>query len=53
MLIKHLVNTEEPRVLAVACYDLGEFVRFHPRGKQCVVVRPFHLNLCLNRSAHA
>jgi V-type H+-transporting ATPase subunit H len=21
-------------VLAIACYDLGEFVRFHPRGRK-------------------
>mmetsp|Transcript_15832 Transcript_15832/g.49589 ORF Transcript_15832/g.49589 Transcript_15832/m.49589 type:complete len:457 (+) Transcript_15832:45-1415(+) len=35
-LIKRLVTllkAEDPKVIAVACYDLGEFVRFYPNGK--------------------
>lgn len=25
-------------ILSVACYDIGEFVRFHPRGKAYVLI---------------
>eukprot|EP01117_Protostelium_nocturnum_P000165 TRINITY_DN10238_c0_g1_i1.p1 TRINITY_DN10238_c0_g1~~TRINITY_DN10238_c0_g1_i1.p1 ORF type:complete len:476 (+),score=98.61 TRINITY_DN10238_c0_g1_i1:176-1603(+) len=28
-----LTSTSNPTIQAVACYDLGEFARFHPRGK--------------------
>ncbi|KAJ4459115.1 putative V-type proton ATPase subunit H [Paratrimastix pyriformis] len=28
-----LLYTEHPRTLAVTCHDLGNFARFHPRGK--------------------
>merc|ERR1711916_105955 len=32
-----LINTSpDPTVLAVACYDLGEFSRFHPQGKSII-----------------
>jgi len=33
--LKEIISSEEedPRVLSIACFDLGEFVRFHPRGK--------------------
>jgi len=26
----------DPRILALACWDIGEFVRFHPRGKSII-----------------
>ncbi|GAM26531.1 hypothetical protein SAMD00019534_097060 [Acytostelium subglobosum LB1] len=34
----HLIlqKSDNPLHLSVACFDLGEFVRFHPRGKQIV-----------------
>jgi len=33
-ILKEILSTSKtPRVLAVACWDVGEFVRFHPRGK--------------------
>eukprot|EP01120_Amphizonella_sp_Union-15-10_P008946 TRINITY_DN3302_c0_g4_i3.p1 TRINITY_DN3302_c0_g4~~TRINITY_DN3302_c0_g4_i3.p1 ORF type:complete len:462 (-),score=115.48 TRINITY_DN3302_c0_g4_i3:16-1401(-) len=28
-----LATHKNPKVLSVACWDVGEFVRFHPRGK--------------------
>lgn len=32
--LRELVRTsKDKQVLSVACYDLGEFVRFHPRGR--------------------
>jgi len=31
-----LTSSSNPTVLAVACFDIGEFARFHPRGKQLV-----------------
>lgn len=35
--IRHILQTSsDPIVLAVACYDIGEFVRFHPRGKAII-----------------
>lgn len=44
------------RAIAVCCYDIGEFARFHPRGKQfvhssfvLVLFFCFHFFLCANR----
>lgn len=31
-----LLRSEDPDVVSVACYDLGEFVRFYPNGKSIV-----------------
>lgn len=32
--LRELVRTsKDKQVLSIACYDLGEFVRFHPRGR--------------------
>lgn len=28
-----LLKSEDKNVVAIACYDLGEFVRFYPSGK--------------------
>jgi len=42
----HLLRTSQtPLVLSVACHDVGEFIRFHPRGRQYVVVVVFVLLL--------
>lgn len=41
--VQHLLdminNSSDPIKLAVACYDLGEFVRLHPRGRRVLVER--------------
>lgn len=29
-------NSNPPGVISLACYDLGEFVRFYPNGKSIV-----------------
>eukprot|EP01103_Thecamoeba_quadrilineata_P000097 TRINITY_DN10076_c0_g1_i1.p1 TRINITY_DN10076_c0_g1~~TRINITY_DN10076_c0_g1_i1.p1 ORF type:complete len:460 (-),score=85.02 TRINITY_DN10076_c0_g1_i1:105-1484(-) len=34
VLVNLLRPSSKPLVLAVACYDIGEFVRFHPQGRQ-------------------
>jgi len=36
--LKEIIEREEedPRVLSLACFDIGEFVRFHPRGKNII-----------------
>jgi len=31
-----LANSSDPLVLSVACFDAGEFARFHPRGRTLV-----------------
>lgn len=31
-----LLKSEDKSVIAIACYDLGEFVRFYPSGKTIV-----------------
>ena len=36
MLIKLLETSQDPLVLSVASFDLGEYVRHYPRGKQWV-----------------
>jgi hypothetical protein len=28
-----LTSSKDPNVIAIACFDIGEFARFHPRGK--------------------
>lgn len=33
-LVHLLEKSRDPVVLAVACYDVGEYVRHYPRGKQ-------------------
>jgi len=35
-LLGMLVPETDPKILAIACHDLGEFVRFHPRGKTII-----------------
>jgi len=42
--IRNVLQTSiDPTVLSVACYDIGEFVRFHPRGK--VIITQIGLKL--------
>eukprot|EP00027_Filamoeba_sp_ATCC50430_P009043 CAMPEP_0168558436 /NCGR_PEP_ID=MMETSP0413-20121227/9973_1 /TAXON_ID=136452 /ORGANISM="Filamoeba nolandi, Strain NC-AS-23-1" /LENGTH=467 /DNA_ID=CAMNT_0008589565 /DNA_START=92 /DNA_END=1495 /DNA_ORIENTATION=- len=46
LVLKELLNTStSPLVLAVACFDLGEFARFHPRGK--VIIQQLGLKVPL------
>lgn len=34
-ILVHLLETsKDPIILSVACYDIGEYVRHYPRGKQ-------------------
>ncbi|KAJ8601127.1 hypothetical protein CTAYLR_008826 [Chrysophaeum taylorii] len=35
-LLVNLLAHEDPKVIAIACYDLGEFVRFYPNGKAVI-----------------
>lgn len=32
-----LLNSEDDNIVSVACYDLGEFARFHPDGKRRII----------------
>lgn len=34
VLLEIIRTSDNPVALSVACYDLGEFVRFHPRGRR-------------------
>jgi len=34
VLLDIIRSSQNPKVLAIACHDLGEFVRFHPRGRR-------------------
>lgn len=34
VLLDLIKNSGNAKVLSIACYDLGEFVRFHPRGRR-------------------
>jgi len=34
VLLELIRTSNDPQVLAIACYDLGEFMRFHPRGRK-------------------
>ncbi|VDM05365.1 unnamed protein product [Schistocephalus solidus] len=36
MLVYIMENSTEPLILAVAAYDVGEFVRHYPRGRQVI-----------------
>ena len=36
VLLKLLESSREPRTLAVACHDLGQFITFYPAGKSIV-----------------
>jgi len=36
ILLSLLKTSQNSRVLAVACYDIGEFVRFHPKGRNII-----------------
>lgn len=38
-LIHFLEVSKDPLVLAVASYDIGEYVRHNPRGKQLVIIK--------------
>jgi hypothetical protein len=40
VLLELIRSSNNPQVLAIACYDLGEFVRFHPRGRK--YASPYH-----------
>lgn len=36
LMVKELMTSDDPLVREVACYDVGEFARHHPRGKTIV-----------------
>jgi len=36
ILLEILSLSKDKKVLAIACFDIGQFTRFHPRGKQIV-----------------
>ena len=43
LLIAILSESQNPTAMAVASHDLGEYVRYYPRGKKYVVT---HLFVC-------
>jgi len=45
LVLKELLSNSNPSVQAVACYDLGEFARFHPRGK--IIIQQLGLKISL------
>jgi len=45
MVLKELLSSSNPTVQAIACYDLGEFARFHPRGK--IIIQQLGLKIPL------
>ena len=36
LLVAILRESQNPTAIAVASHDLGEYVRYYPRGKKCV-----------------
>jgi len=42
-----LLNSKKPTVQAIACHDLGEFSRFHPRGKRFIQEHQIHTKVML------
>ncbi|KAJ5066995.1 v-type proton atpase subunit h [Anaeramoeba ignava] len=42
----HLLKNENPQNVAIACHDIGEFSKYHPRGKQCST--SFKALICVN-----
>ena len=36
LLVDLLANDKDPQVVSIACYDVGEFVRFYPNGKAVI-----------------
>lgn len=51
-ILVHLLETsKDPLVLSVACFDVGEYVRHYPRGKQLVISLKkikFNPNICIS-----
>jgi len=45
MVLKELLSSSNPTVQAIAAYDLGEFARFHPRGK--IIIQQLGLKIPL------
>jgi len=45
MVLKDLLTSSNPTVQAIAAYDLGEFARFHPRGK--IIIQQLGLKIPL------
>ena len=40
-----LLNSKKPLVQSVACNDLGEFSRYHPRGKRFIHEKGIHIKI--------
>ncbi|PRP84683.1 hypothetical protein PROFUN_07933 [Planoprotostelium fungivorum] len=45
LVLKELLSSSNPTVQAIACYDIGEFARFHPRGK--IIIQQLGLKIPL------
>jgi len=42
-----LLNSKKPQVQAIACHDLGEFSRYHPRGKRFIQEKNIHARIMI------
>jgi V-type H+-transporting ATPase subunit H len=40
LLIQIIKTSKDPQILSIAIHDLGEFARFHPRGRQIIAAFP-------------
>eukprot|EP01091_Cochliopodium_minus_P021169 TRINITY_DN957_c0_g1_i2.p1 TRINITY_DN957_c0_g1~~TRINITY_DN957_c0_g1_i2.p1 ORF type:complete len:337 (+),score=101.83 TRINITY_DN957_c0_g1_i2:306-1316(+) len=45
--LTELLNSKKPLVQSIACHDLGEFSRYHPRGKRFIQEKAIHAKIMI------